>query len=80
MATEVLWRCHACGKWSHAKRRPSMHERYIKLDKPEPTTLYVAEVIPADSWAGSEFSDGWERPGAYRVQCGPFEEWHATKA
>lgn len=22
-----LWRCEACGRWSHAKRRPTRHRR-----------------------------------------------------
>lgn len=27
-----LWRCEKCGKWSHAKRRPSHHRRFEKFD------------------------------------------------
>lgn len=29
-----MWRCFACGKWSHAKRRPSEHQRFER-DKDE---------------------------------------------
>lgn len=27
---ETLWRCASCGKWSHAKRRPTHHKRLIR--------------------------------------------------
>lgn len=26
---ERMWRCSVCGKWSHARRRPSWHRRFI---------------------------------------------------
>ena len=26
---EFVWRCVACGKWSHAKRMPRSHKRYV---------------------------------------------------
>jgi hypothetical protein len=29
VVAEVLWRCEVCGKWSHAKRRPRDHRRFI---------------------------------------------------
>lgn len=30
--TPVAWRCEGCGKWSHAKRRPVTHRRFVKHD------------------------------------------------
>jgi hypothetical protein len=30
-----FWRCSACGKWSHAKRKPRTHERIIPWGKYE---------------------------------------------
>lgn len=27
-----MWRCEACGKWSHAKRRPTSHKVAILTD------------------------------------------------
>lgn len=28
-----MWRCKGCGKWSHAKRRPSAHQRVVVLEE-----------------------------------------------
>lgn len=27
--TVTIWRCRECGKWSHAKRDPIAHGRYV---------------------------------------------------
>jgi len=64
---EVLWRCEACGKWSHAKRRPRSHERFVKAADLTPSDLLVREDHSTD-----EFDGGW-------VQCGPFARWNATR-
>lgn len=37
----TLWRCAECGKWSHAKRRPRAHERYVR-------NLDPATALPDD--------------------------------
>lgn len=52
----VLWRCRECGKWSHARRRPTHHVRLIKgitgSELPEDRTR-------ADA---AQQASGWELP------------------
>ena len=71
-----MWRCTCCGKWSHAQKRPKVHQRWISAwDKPaeyEPTEM----VISFDPGMSFESHDD---PGGWMVECGPFEEWHAER-
>lgn len=44
-----LWRCAGCGKWSHAQRRPSAHQRSEVEANPitdEPETAYAVWCGP----------------------------------
>ena len=59
-----LWRCTTCGKWSHAKRRPNRHQRWVTTGT---TTA---------AWAGDPFAG----PAGEFQPCGPFQEWTATPA
>lgn len=70
--SEKLWRCTECGKWSHAKRKPSRHERRVNddLGTDEPETV-IRAVEGWDPETGPELV-GWIVP------CGPFEAWVAS--
>ena len=74
-ATVVLWRCSTCGKWSHAERRPSSHQRWIPRESGLPQgSVVVGEVEP--------YGTSHEEPGddgGWMVRCGPFAEWHARQ-
>lgn len=78
-----LWRCDGCGKWSHAKRRPRHHERFVP-----------AAALPDDAKAGDvveqgrilRIEEGWYSSGpdggydgGARVACGPFSAWRAVR-
>jgi hypothetical protein len=45
---ETLWRCRECGKWSHAKRDPIAHKRWVSVDDP---------ATNADG--GTYYGQGW---------------------
>ena len=71
--SETLWRCSKCRKWSHAKRKPSSHERFIRDSD-------LAEVLPGAQRVFPELSlEGETREGGWKVPCGPFEKWEAWK-
>jgi hypothetical protein len=69
--TERLWRCEACGKWSHAKRRPKSH----RVETAE-WREWIAHREEDNPW--SHIGMG-EEPEQFRA-CGPFAEWSATPA
>jgi hypothetical protein len=69
---QILWRCTTCGKWSHAKRRPTSHKRTVCL---RPASQCP---VPCGNCGGG---CGGAEPGEYvEVACGPFEKWTATRA
>jgi hypothetical protein len=76
-----LWRCSGCGKWSHAKRRPRYHHRFIVNDEEADvaTTARVAGLAVVatvePSWDGNPDHAG--DPGGVWVHCGPFTRWVA---
>lgn len=84
--TLTLWRCSECGKWSHAKRRPNTHERFIGDGSDPGHPTWTAENIAADLELPTlRTEEGWygefdARPGGSWVACGPFEEWRAERA
>lgn len=57
------WRCRMCGKWSHAKRRPSAHERYLHVGWDEPVSPWTHPT---------------SKRGGYTVACGPFDRYVVT--
>lgn len=72
MVIEVMWRCTVCGKWSHARRKPRDHERWVQPGDP----LYVEEQNQRRA------PDGWldpNMPDAHPIRCGPFENWVAKR-
>jgi hypothetical protein len=84
-----LWRCEVCGKWSHAKRRPRRHRRFIAnvegwRDEPdvdgaaEAERLGLAVVQVVDGYYNGDPDDDGD-PGGVWVACGPFETWVATR-
>lgn len=74
VATDVMWRCVGCGKWSHALRRPARHERFLKaeLGAPEPDA-YIDARYSQEPDTGAVVLDGWI------ISCGPFEKWVAER-
>lgn len=71
----IMWRCSKCGRWSHAKRRPRFHVRY--LDEHVEIDRYLPVDVIENGLAGAE--EGTGAPLYYvKVRCGPFEKWMAT--
>lgn len=74
---DLIYRCTACGKWSHAKRKPKHHQRFISADDFDGPgdwpVLSVAEGF-TDYTSGEGTSGGWW------IACGPFETWEAKPA
>jgi len=66
--SETIYRCEKCGKWSHAKRKPKWHQRFV-YDEPE----NLEDIISEEDPFGEEISSGWF------VKCGPFSTWYAAK-
>lgn len=69
--TARLWRCEACGKWSHAKRNPRRH-----LVETAEWREWFAQYEPDNPWGHIGMG---EKPDQYR-ECGPFAEWSAVPA
>jgi hypothetical protein len=72
---ETLYRCETCGKWSHAKRRPTYHERFAGdegdlTDEQASAVTRTAETTESDTGAINIVC--W-------VRCGPFARWLATR-
>lgn len=69
----TLWRCQACGKWSHAQRKPKHHQRPV-MDEPEDdSTVIRYEAGYSDPHYGDSADVWW-------VKCGPFAAWIAQRA
>lgn len=74
-----LWRCVECGRWSHAERRPSSHQRKLRcthefgFDEPPPGAVVVEELGGIEHDTGAWSLWGW------MLKCGPFEEWRAER-
>lgn len=66
---ERAWRCDACGKWSHAVRRPKRHRVVVVNEPAEDTTVleYHAPSLDPDDY------DAWV------VACGPFVRYEARR-
>lgn len=74
--SERLWRCAECGKWSHAKRDPKSHERFVqaRFSEPDPPEDKIIRVVEDIQIAVDDFD-----PGGWFVRCGPFEPWVAER-
>lgn len=66
-----IWRCTKCGRWSHAKRKPSWHLRTVWEGQPEydPTKGYGAVY---------DHMNGFTEADSHGIQCGPFEPYVAA--
>jgi hypothetical protein len=71
--TVELWRCTSCGKWSHAKRRPSAHQRMIVLEEGSACPEHErADCCPLGGC-------GAATPTITETRwCGPFERYVAA--
>jgi len=68
----TLWRCSACGKWSHAVKRPKNHQRAV-FDEP----AEGVEIVNHEAYfGGGEYSE--PSPEVWWIKCGPFDEWAAA--
>jgi len=56
-----MWRCRTCGKWSHARRKPRKHQRWVR-DEERP-------IFDA-------FGETGQFDGDF-VDCGPFDPYVA---
>lgn len=66
-AAVALWRCTTCGKWSHAKRQPKAHKRWVQSG-----SVTIADREPdTGAWFDVDVPDGDYQP------CGPFAAWTA---
>jgi hypothetical protein len=70
----TLYRCQTCGKWSHASRRPSRHQRFISAAVAAAPAEFI-EYIPAEY----DHMNGFTADGGWRVWCGPFDTYRAEK-
>lgn len=71
-----LYRCMKCGKWSHAKKRPTSHRRWVREGDPD-----YREALNENTLYGPYLDDPgfeYQEPG-HRIACGPFETWLAEK-
>lgn len=78
--TAKLWRCATCEKWSHAKRRPSSHTRWIRAFPLLTADVRILHHEPAgevDNPITGDVESSW--PDQFEVVCGPFEAWTATR-
>lgn len=69
----TLWRCVACGKWSHAKRRPRVHERTLDWNE----SREGKTELRADRDRGYDHLNGSHDESTI-VACGPFGKWTAV--
>lgn len=60
-----LFRCRTCGKWSHAKKQPRKHQRWVSPGDEE----YSAD-LNENQWG--------DVPDGHGIECGPFTPWVAT--
>lgn len=74
LVTVILWRCATCGKWSHAKRRPRHHQRFIPSGEALPAGAKVLRDEPAEY----DHLNGFSSDGGTWIACGPHEPWKAT--
>lgn len=65
-----MFRCRACGKWSHAQRKPKTHQRWVYQGDPE----YRDELNENVGYDG----DYGGAPSAHPVACGPFDTYIAA--
>jgi len=67
-----VYRCTGCGKWSHAKKKPTKHERFIREDQPRPLkSIVLGKTNTEYGFEGEVISEG-----GWTVECGPFETLH----
>ena len=67
-----IFRCSTCGKWSHAKKQPTKHHRWVREGDPDYDPMVVGQVH-YDHMNG--FSD---TPPGHHVDCGPFVPFVAS--
>lgn len=68
-----IWRCTDCQKWSHAKRMPQWHKRFVNEQPLDESTILSYDPGVFDHLNGQLTEEG------YWIKCGPFEPWWAVK-
>ena len=71
---ETAWRCESCGKWSHAKRKPSRHQVLWTDALNDPQEEIIAREVRGIEW------ETGAPDYAFWVWCGPFAKWEAWRA
>lgn len=60
-----IFRCSKCGKWSHAKKKPTKHGRWVTEGDPE----YRSALLEPGAY---DHMNGFVEPPGHLVDCGPF--------
>lgn len=63
--TVQIFRCQGCGKWSHAKKQPRKHQRWVQPGE------------DGFEWEKNENGFG-EVPDGHGIDCGPFAPYVAS--
>lgn len=64
-----LYRCRKCNKWSHAKRKPKKHQRWVDA--------WSSEYDPSKNENPGYDGDYNNLADGHFVDCGPFDYWYA---
>lgn len=67
----ILYRCSTCDKWSHAKKKPKSHQRWVDAWSPE--------YDPAKNENPGYDGDSNNLADGHFVDCGPFDTYTAFK-
>ena len=63
--TVQMYRCQGCGTWSHAKKQPKSHQRWVHEGDPEfDPSRGVGAVY--------DHMNGFTQPDGHGIACGPF--------
>jgi hypothetical protein len=63
--TVRMYRCQGCGKWSHAKKQPMKHVRWVREGDPE--------FDPSKGAGGAyDHMTGFSELDGHGIECGPF--------
>lgn len=70
MSATTLFRCTKCLKWSHARKQPRKHQRWVNRTEPE----FEQELSEG---AVYDYQGGMLKDEGHFVDCGPFTSYIA---
>lgn len=68
--TVEIYRCQGCGKWSHAKKQPKKHQRWVREGDPE--------FDPPQRVGAYDHMTGFSEHDGHAIDCGPFAPYVAS--